>query len=90
MPALEGNALFGLNDHVGVNAHFSPAGLQPGLKITVTRARQAAQFGQQGSGRTRGRMQAPPSGDAPIPGGWNWNAPRSRSIIPLGSGRRAT
>ncbi|MBL8955836.1 MAG: hypothetical protein JNK82_33995, partial [Myxococcaceae bacterium] len=41
IPAVEGNAHFGLNDHVGINAHFSPAGVQPGLKITVNKSRRA-------------------------------------------------
>ena len=44
VPAVEGNAQFGLNDHVGINAHFSSAGLQPGLKITVNRPNAAAHF----------------------------------------------
>lgn len=44
IPAVEGNAQFGLNDHVGINAHFSSAGFQPGLKITVNRPNAAAHF----------------------------------------------
>jgi hypothetical protein len=38
LPALEGNAQFGLGPHLGINAHFSPAGIQPGLKITVNKS----------------------------------------------------
>ncbi len=41
IPAVEGNAQFGLNDHLGINAHFSSAGIQPGLKITFNKSRRA-------------------------------------------------
>ena len=44
VPAVEGNAHFGLSDRVGINAHFSSAGIQPGLKITVNRPNAAAHF----------------------------------------------
>ncbi len=44
VPAVEGNAQFGVSDRVGINAHFSSAGLQPGLKITVNRPNAAAHF----------------------------------------------
>ena len=44
VPAVERNAPFGLTERLALNAHFSPAGIQPGLKITVNRPRAAAHF----------------------------------------------
>ncbi len=34
-PVYEGNLQFGLSDQTGLNLHLSPAGLQPGLKVTL-------------------------------------------------------
>src|SRR5687767_4795554 len=33
-PSFEANAEIGLSDEMGLNLHFSPAGLQPGVKVT--------------------------------------------------------
>lgn len=33
-PSFEANAQIGISDEVGLNLHFSPAGLQPGVKIS--------------------------------------------------------
>jgi hypothetical protein len=44
LPGVEGNAQFGLGDHLALNAHLSSAGLQPGLKITVNGPRDRAHF----------------------------------------------
>lgn len=41
LPGVEANAHFGVNDHVGVNLHFSTAGIQPGIKLTVNKSRVA-------------------------------------------------
>ncbi len=38
-PWFEANALFGVSDRVAINVHGSPAGLQPGAKITLTKSR---------------------------------------------------
>ncbi len=37
VPAFEANTAFGLSDAVGLNFHFSPAGLQPGVKVALSR-----------------------------------------------------
>jgi len=37
VPAMEGNLLHGLSEALGFNLHLSPAGLQPGLKIGLSR-----------------------------------------------------
>lgn len=44
LPGIEGNAHFGLTDKVGFNAHFSSAGVQPGVKITLNHPRDRAHF----------------------------------------------
>jgi hypothetical protein len=44
LPGVEGNAHFGLTDKVGFNAHFSSAGVQPGVKFTVNNPRDRAHF----------------------------------------------
>lgn len=41
IPAFEANLQKGFNDHVALNVHVSPAGIQPGLKWTVNRSRVA-------------------------------------------------
>jgi hypothetical protein len=41
LPAVEGNAHIGLTERLGFNAHFSSAGIQPGLKVTLNRSRRA-------------------------------------------------
>ncbi|MBE2248711.1 MAG: hypothetical protein IAE78_04110 [Myxococcus sp.] len=41
IPAFEANVQKGFNDHVALNFHVSPAGVQPGLKWTVNRSRVA-------------------------------------------------
>lgn len=41
IPAFEANITKGFTDHVGLNVHVSPAGIQPGLKWTVNRSRVA-------------------------------------------------
>lgn len=38
VPWFEANANYGLTDQVALNAHMSPAGLQPGVKITLNRS----------------------------------------------------
>lgn len=41
IPAFEANVTKGFSDHVGLNVHVSPAGIQPGLKWTVNRSKVA-------------------------------------------------
>lgn len=41
IPAFEANVQKGFNDHVALNVHVSPAGIQPGLKWTVNKSRVA-------------------------------------------------
>lgn len=41
MPAFEANLQYGFSDHVGLNVHLSPAGLQPGLKWTINKSKVA-------------------------------------------------
>lgn len=41
IPSFEANVTKGFTDHVGLNVHVSPAGVQPGLKWTVNRSRVA-------------------------------------------------
>jgi hypothetical protein len=38
LPWFEANANFGMNERLGLNVHMSPAGIQPGLKITLNRS----------------------------------------------------
>lgn len=38
-PWFEANANYGFNDHVALNAHMSPAGFEPGVKITLNKSR---------------------------------------------------
>jgi len=64
-PVFEGNAQLGLTDGLGLNLHLSPAGLQPGVKISLPQLREgftlavlpelALGAGSQGSGVTRAR-----------------------------------
>lgn len=39
LPWFEANANYGFGDHLGLNVHMSPAGIQPGLKITLNKSR---------------------------------------------------
>lgn len=39
VPWFEANANYGFTDQLGLNLHMSPAGLQPGLKITLNKSR---------------------------------------------------
>ena len=39
LPWFEANANYGFGDHLTLNLHMSPAGLQPGLKITLNKSR---------------------------------------------------
>lgn len=39
LPWFEANANYGFGDHLGLNLHMSPAGIQPGLKITLNKSR---------------------------------------------------
>lgn len=41
LPTFEANAQFGFNQHVALNLHASTAGLQPGLKLTLNKSRNA-------------------------------------------------
>lgn len=41
IPAFEANIQHGFSDHVGLNVHLSPAGVQPGLKWTLNKSRVA-------------------------------------------------
>ncbi|MFO0596190.1 MAG: hypothetical protein U0228_12820 [Myxococcaceae bacterium] len=41
LPAFEANLQYGFNDNVGLNVHASPAGIQPGVKLTVNRSKTA-------------------------------------------------
>lgn len=41
IPSFEANITKGFTDHVGLNVHVSPAGIQPGLKWTVNKSRVA-------------------------------------------------
>jgi hypothetical protein len=38
-PWFEANANYGFGDHLSLNLHMSPAGIQPGLKITLNKSR---------------------------------------------------
>ncbi len=38
VPWFEANANYGLTEHIGLNLHMSPAGLQPGAKFTLNRS----------------------------------------------------
>ena len=42
IPAIEANIQHGFSDRVGLNVHASSAGLQPGLKLTLTKSKIAA------------------------------------------------
>ena len=39
VPWFEANANYGFGEHLGLNVHMSPAGIQPGLKLTLNRSR---------------------------------------------------
>lgn len=41
LPSAEANLQYGFSDQVGLNVHASPAGLQPGLKLTLNKSRVA-------------------------------------------------
>ncbi len=41
IPAFEANLQYGFSDHLGLNMHLSPAGLQPGLKWTLNKSKVA-------------------------------------------------
>ncbi len=41
LPWFEANANYGFGDHLALNVHLSPAGIQPGLKITLNKSRVA-------------------------------------------------
>lgn len=41
IPSFEANLQYGFSDHVGLNVHLSPAGLQPGLKWTINKSKVA-------------------------------------------------
>jgi len=89
IPAVEGNAQFGLNDRVGINAHFSSAGIQPGLKITLNRPSARAHFAllpQVAVGYTHVRYAAYATGSGGIS---NESDPRSYSMFTFMFGLRA-
>lgn len=41
LPSAEANLQYGFSDQVGLNVHASPAGLQPGLKLTLNKSKVA-------------------------------------------------